>query len=112
MLAAVAAAVVAALVIGSVLLLTRSPSGGHPAATGNAGHSTSPGALPSTTPAPATQVAGPAIPAAFAGTWTGTATLASTVEPGVTLKDPITFTLAAGKRTAHEVNQDCVNVLT
>src|SRR5215469_9548569 len=112
-LAAVAAAVVAALVIGSVLLLTRSPSGGHPAATGNAGHSTSPGALHSTTPAPlATQAAGPAIPAAFAGTWTGTATLASTVEPGVTLRDPITFTLVAGKRTAHEVNQDCVNVLT
>jgi eukaryotic-like serine/threonine-protein kinase len=61
---------------------------------------------------PVTQVAGPGIPAAFAGTWTGTATLASTVEPGVTLRDPITFTLVAGKRTAHEVNQDCVNVLT
>jgi predicted Ser/Thr protein kinase len=111
-LAASVAAVVAALVIGSVLLLTRSSSGGHPAATGNAGHSTSPGAPHPTTPAPAIQVAGPAIPAAFAGTWTGTATLASTVEPGVALRDPITFTLVAGKRTAHEVNQDCVNVLT
>jgi hypothetical protein len=58
------------------------------------------------------QVAAPAIPAALAGTWTGTATLASTVEPGVTLRDPITFTLVAGARTAHELNKDCVNVLT
>jgi len=38
--------------------------------------------------------------------------MASTVEPGVTSRDPITFTPVAGARTAHEVNQGCVNVLT
>src|SRR5215469_7356352 len=114
-LAAAAAAVVAALVIGGVLLLTRPSSPGRPAATGSsgAGPSTSPGALHTSTPAlPATQVAGPGIPAAFAGTWSGNATMASTVEPGVALRDPITFTLVRGARTAHEINQDCVTVLT
>jgi hypothetical protein len=113
-LAAGAAAVVAALIIGGALLLTRPSSPGHPAATGSsgAGHPASSGVGPTSSPPPATQVAVPAIPAAFAGTWTGTATLASTVEPGVTLRDPITFTLVAGKRTAQEVNQDCVNVIT
>ena len=32
--------------------------------------------------------------------------------PGVSLTNSITFTLAAGARTAHEVNQDCINTLT
>ena len=27
-------------------------------------------------------------------------------------QDPVTFTLAAGGRTAHEVDKDCVNTLT
>jgi hypothetical protein len=31
---------------------------------------------------------------------------------GVSLTNSITFTLTAGVRTAHEVNQDCVNTLT
>jgi hypothetical protein len=106
---------VAALVIGVVLLLTRSPSPGHPSATGNsgAGHTTSPGALHTTSPAaPATQVAGLAIPAGFAGTWSGTASLAPLGASGVALSNPITFTFVTGGRTAREVNQDCVNVLT
>ena len=114
-LAAAAAAVVAAIVIGGVLLLTRSPSTGHPAATGSsgAGHPTSPGTLHTTTPAPpAAPVAGLAIPAAFAGTWTGTASLAPLGVSGVALSNPITFTFAAGGRTAHEVNQECTNVLS
>ena len=32
--------------------------------------------------------------------------------PGVSLANSIAFTFAAGARTAHEVNQDCVNTLT
>jgi hypothetical protein len=114
-LAAGAAAVVAALVIGGVLLLTRSPSRGHPSAAGSsgAGHTTSPGALRTTTPAPpAAQVAGRGIPAAFAGTWSGTASLTPLGVSGVALSNPVTFTFVAGGRTAHEVNQDCTNVLT
>ena len=31
---------------------------------------------------------------------------------GVSLTNTIAFTFAAGARTAHEVNQDCVNTLT
>jgi hypothetical protein len=31
---------------------------------------------------------------------------------GPAFHDPITFTLAAGGRTAHEVDKDCVNTLT
>jgi hypothetical protein len=113
MLAVGAAAVVAALIIGGALLLSMPSSPGHPAATGGsgAGDPASSGVGPTSSPA-ATQVAGPAIPAAFSGTWTGIATLASTLEPSVTLRDPITFTLVAGAHTAHEVNQGCVNVIT
>src|ERR1700740_45112 len=32
--------------------------------------------------------------------------------PAIPSRDPITFTLGAGARTAHELNKDCVNVLT
>jgi hypothetical protein len=112
-LAAGAAAVVAALIIGGVLFLTRPSSPGHPAATGSsgAGHPTSPGALHTSTP-PVTQVAVPAIPATFAGTWTGTATLAPLGASSGTISNPITFTLVAGRHTAREVNLDCLNVLT
>src|SRR5215472_8270716 len=112
-LAAGAAAVVAALIIGGVLLLTRPSSPGHPAATGSSGtgHTTSPGALHTSAP-PVTQVAVPAIPATFAGTWTGTATLAPLGASSGTISNPITFTLVAGKHTAREVNLDCANVLT
>jgi eukaryotic-like serine/threonine-protein kinase len=109
-----ATAVVAALVIGSVLLLTRSPSPGHPSATGDsgAGHTSSPGAHNTTSPAPpASQVARLAIPATFAGTWTGTASLAPLGVSGVALSNPITFTFVTGGHTAREVNQNCVNVL-
>ena len=31
---------------------------------------------------------------------------------GISLTNSITFTFAAGARTAHEVNQDCINTLT
>jgi eukaryotic-like serine/threonine-protein kinase len=78
--------VAAALVIGGILFLTWPSSPGHRAGT--------------------------AIPAAFAGTWTGTASMAPIGVAGVALTNPITFTLVAGGRTAHEVNQGCINVLT
>jgi hypothetical protein len=109
-----AAAVVAALVIGGIVLLTRPSSPAHPAATGGsgAGHPTTSGAGPTSSAPPATQVAGHGIPAAFAGTWTGTASLTPIGASSGTISNPITFTLVAGGHTAREVNLDCVNVLT
>jgi eukaryotic-like serine/threonine-protein kinase len=113
-LAASAAAVVTAALVIGVVLLTRPSSPGHPAATGGSGtgHPTSPGPGPTSSAPPATQVAGPAIPAAFAGTWTGTASLTPIGASAGTISNPITFTLVAGGHTAREVNLGCVNVLT
>jgi hypothetical protein len=37
---------------------------------------------------------------------------AAFAHPQVALPNSITLTLAAGSRTVHEVNQDCVNTLT
>ena len=100
-------------VLGIVLLTQRSPS--HlPVSTQSsspAGHASSQ-ASASTQAAPATPATGGTIPAAFAGTWNGTATMSAIGTPGVSLTNGITFTLAAGARTAHEVNQDCINTLT
>src|SRR5208282_4102583 len=109
-LGAVGAAMAGVAVLGIVLLTQRSPSG-PPVGTQSsslAGHASSP-ASASTQATPAT--AG-TIPAAFAGTWNGTATMSAIGVPGVSLTNSITFTLAAGARTAHEVNQDCINTLT
>ena len=64
-----------------------------------------------TTPDP-TPATGVTIPASFAGTWEGTATMSAIGTSGVSLTNTIAFTFAAGARTAHEVNQDCVNTLT
>ena len=66
----------------------------------------------STQATPATQATGVTIPAAFAGTWNGTATMSAIGAPNISLPNSIMFTLAAGARTAHEVNQDCTNTLT
>ena len=115
-LAASAAVVVIALIAGVVVLLTRGSPGGTKNGT-TTGAATSPAAQvsttpPATTPAPAT---GATIPAAFAGTWAGTATLAPVSAPGVGLGNPITFTLKAGGTTAAEVDgpaPDCLNTLT
>ncbi len=112
-LGAVGAAVAGVAVLGIVLLTQRSPSG-PPVGTQSsslAGHASSP-ASASTQATPATQATGGTIPAAFAGTWNGTATMSAIGVPGVSLTNSITFTLAAGARTAHEVNQDCINTLT
>ena len=101
-LALSAVVAVAALIVGGVLL-TRKPPGAPPA----------PAAGGKSTPASPPAQAGPTIPAEFAGTWTGTATMAAISTPGLMeFQDPVTFTLAAGGRTAHEVDKDCVNTLT
>jgi serine/threonine protein kinase len=113
------AAVAALAVLGIVLLTQRSPSA-PPVGTQSsslAGHTSSPAsastqATPATQTTPATQATGVTIPAAFAGTWQGTATMSAIGASSVSLTNSITFTLTAGARTAHEVNQDCVNTLT
>jgi hypothetical protein len=105
---------VAALVVGGVFLLTRGSPSGAPAAAGSsslAGHASSP-ASASTPTTQATQATGVTIPAAVAGTWKGTATMSAIGASGISLPNSITFTLAAGARTAHEVNQSCINTLT
>ena len=106
----------AALIVGGVLLLNRGSPPGTPA-TGSsslAGHASSPATTAAqTTPAtPATQATGVTIPAVFAGTWEGTATMSAIGVSNVSLKNTITFTFVAGGRTAQENNQDCVNTLT
>ena len=117
-LAVCATAVVIALIAGGVVLLTRSspPSTGNGVANGTvtsssaAGQTSSP--PPATTPA---QVTGGTIPAAFAGTWAGTATLAPVGTPSLGLPNTITFTLKAGGRTAAENDgppPPCLNTLT
>ena len=113
---AVSGAAVIALIVLGVLLLTRGstpsqPAG--PAGTSAAGHTSSAASTTSSSPAPVTaQATGATIPSAFAGQWTGTATMSAIGVPGVTLKNSIKFTFAAGARTAHEDNQSCVNTLT
>jgi eukaryotic-like serine/threonine-protein kinase len=115
-LAACGAAVAVLVVVGIVLLTQRSPGRLPAGAAGGslAGHASSPaGASTQATPATQTRpTTGVTIPASFAGTWAGTATMSAIGTPGVSLANSIAFTFAAGARTAHEVNQDCVNTLT
>jgi serine/threonine protein kinase len=110
--AAVAVAVIAAV----VLLLTQ----GSPHGTPNDGATSSPAgtvsasavsqaSVPAST---AIQAAGARIPAAFAGTWSGTATMAATALPSLGLPNSISFTLVTGGTTAAEVNDSCTNTLT
>jgi serine/threonine protein kinase len=112
-LAALGAAVLAALIVVGVLLIAKSPSS-PPAAAGQSQSSTPPASQTTIITVPAAPVAasGPEIPASFAGTWSGTATQSLIGDPQVQLPNSITFTLAAGSRTAHEQNQSCVNTLT
>ena len=108
------AVAVAVLVAVGVFLFTRgSPS--HPPAAAGSTSPAAPASSAASTPTQATQTAqatGATIPAAFAGQWTGTATMSAVGISGPSLTNSITFTLVAGARTAHEVNQDCVNTLT
>jgi len=114
-LAAVGGAAVVALVVVGVLLLTRTspPSAPHGAGTSTPTEtvSTSPAGQVSTT-ASATAQTGAKIPAAFAGTWSGTATISAIGVSGIGLQNNISFTFATGATTAHEVNQACINTLT
>ncbi len=59
-----------------------------------------------------TQTTGVTIPAAFAGTWKGTATMCAIGVSTVRLKNSIAFTLVTGGRSAHENNQECIDTLT
>jgi serine/threonine protein kinase len=111
----------AAIVVLAVVLFTRGSPPASPAGSGDnslAGHASSPAtAGPDTTQATQATSAPPAItgatiPAAFAGSWKGTATMSPVGTTTISLTNPITFTFVAGARTAREENQDCVNTLT
>jgi serine/threonine protein kinase len=126
------AAVVVAVAVVAALLLTRGPStapAAGPAVTGTTSVSVSPAdtasassgkpspsvsASPSSSPSTSSTATagGVTIPASFAGTWSGTATMSALSNPGVGLPSSITFTFVAGATTAHETNGDCVNTLT
>jgi predicted Ser/Thr protein kinase len=114
---AVAAAAVIAL---AVVLLTRGSPPSSPAASGGRAldrSASSPAATaPQTASSPAATT-GATIPAAFAGTWKGKATMSAVGDTGVALTNDVTFTFVAGARTIHETDQDsyggsCVNTLT
>jgi len=110
-LAAGGAALAAAVIAAVVLLLTQRS----PAQTPAAGASSSPALVISAATASvsaAIQPAGATIPAAFAGTWSGTATMAVIGLPSVGLPNGISFTMAKGGTTAAEVNGSCTNTLT
>ncbi len=103
------------------MLFTRGSPPASPAGSGDnslAGHASSPAtAVPDTTQAtqatsPPAAITGATIPAAFAGSWKGTATMSPVGATTISLTNPITFTFVAGARTAREENQDCVNTLT
>jgi len=113
---AASGAAAAALIAVVVLLLTRGSPGHAPTSgvgstsAGTAG--TSPASQASTPASTAIQAAGGVIPAAFAGTWSGTATMAATALPSFGLTNSISFTLVKGGTTAAEVNYSCTNTLT
>ena len=102
------AAAAALSAAGFLLFSHGSPHG--PADPPAAGGST-PGSSSATSPAPS-GAAGRAIPAAYAGTWGGTAQMTQPGGVGLSLNSSITFTFTAGARTVHEDNQTCVNTLT
>ena len=123
---AVAAAAVIAL---AVVLVTKGSPPASPAASGGGALDGSAGSQGATAPpaqaSPATAspsasspaATGATIPAAFAGTWKGKATMSAVGDTSVALTNNVTFTFAAGARTVHETDQDsyggtCVNTLT
>ncbi len=108
---AVSGAALAAFAVVGIVLATRGSPPSAPVgapSSSPAGHASSPASASTQ----ATQATGATIPAAFAGTWNGTATISAIGAPNISLPNSITFTFAAGGRTAHEVNQDCINTLT
>jgi serine/threonine protein kinase len=109
-LATTAVAVAALVALGVVLLNRGSP--GHPPAAAGSSSAAAHVSSPASATTQATQAAGVTIPASFAGTWEGTATMSALGASNFGLTNSIAFTFVAGARTAHEVNQDCVNTLT
>ena len=116
-------AAAAALIVLAVVLLTQGSPPASPHGPGDntpTGTASSPGATaPPTTPATSSppNTTGATIPAAFAGTWNGKATMSAVDATNVKLTNDITFTFVAGARTIHETDQDsyggtCVNTLT
>jgi hypothetical protein len=120
LIAACAAVVAAALIIGGVLLLTRGSPASHAAGAGSTSGTGNTPTTPTTastsasasTSSAAAQAGAVRIPPAFAGTWSGTATMTALSGGGLALTSSITFTFVAGATTIHEVNEDCVNTLT
>jgi serine/threonine protein kinase len=113
-------AVAAAIIVLAVVLLTRgSPPTSSAGAGSNSltGSPSSPASTVSQTASSPPATAGATIPAAFAGSWKGKATMAAVGDTSVGLTNNITFTFVAGARTIHETDQDsfggsCVNTLT
>ena len=113
-------AVAAAIIVLAVVLLTRGSPPASRAGSGSnslTGSASSPaGTAPQTVSSPPTAT-GATIPAAFAGTWKGKATMAAVGDTSLGLTNNVTFTFVAGQRTIHETDQDsyggsCVNTLT
>jgi hypothetical protein len=112
--------VAAAIIVLAVVLLTRGSPPASPADSGGnslAGSASSPASTVSQTASSPPASAGATIPAAFAGSWKGKATMAAVGDTSVGLTNNITFTFVAGARTIHETDQDsfggsCVNTLT
>jgi eukaryotic-like serine/threonine-protein kinase len=111
---AASAVAVAALIALVAVLLTR----GSPPQIRNTTAGTPPPASSTAVPTVTTSASAAAvqarvtIPAAFAGTWSGTATMAAIGVSGIGLHNSISFTLAKGGTIAHEVNDGCINTLT
>jgi serine/threonine protein kinase len=113
LLLAAGGAAAAAVIVVAVLLLTR----GTPAGTGGNspdGQASHPAGATThaTQTAQTAQPGGPTVPAAFAGTWKGTATMSAIGIPGPKLTSDIEFRFVAGARTVPEKNESCVNTLT
>lgn len=121
------AVVVIVAIVGTILLTRGSPpthvassSGDSSPGVSSSGVSSPGTASASTVPTNSTSQApgansaatGAVIPAAFAGTWSGTASMSSDVDPSIGIDNAISFTMNSGGTTASEVNQDCRNTLT
>jgi serine/threonine protein kinase len=102
--------ILAALIIGGVLLLTRGPGPSTAATSHTTTSSSSPGPVSPTNTSSPVGTSSPG--SAFAGHWSGTATLAPVGDPTVSVANGIDFTFVAGARTIHEKNGSCVNTLT
>jgi eukaryotic-like serine/threonine-protein kinase len=113
-------AVAAAIAVLAVVLLTRGSPPASRADSGDnslAGSASSPAATASQSTSPPPVTTGATIPAAFAGTWKGKATMAAVGNTSLGLPNNVTFTFVAGARTIHETDEDsyggsCVNTLT